>query len=83
MFKEEGDWMAVYQPLSQLKRKYMTRNDCYRTGRKIVPKGIVVHSTAAPGVMEADWFSRWNRSYRAGEINRQVCVHAFVDDKEI
>ena len=63
--------------------KYMTRNDCYTAGRKITPKGIMVHSTAVPGVMAADWFSRWNKSYKAGEINRQVCVHAFVDDKEV
>jgi N-acetylmuramoyl-L-alanine amidase CwlA len=33
--------------------------------------------------MAADWFSRWNKSYKTGEINRQVCVHAFLDDKEI
>ena len=63
--------------------KYMTRNDCYTAGRKITPKGIMVHSTAVPGVMATDWFSRWNRSYKAGEINRQGCVHAFVDDKEV
>jgi len=69
--------------LSNLKTKYMTRNDCYTAGRKIKPKGIMVHSTATPGVMAADWFSRWNKSYKAGEINRQVCVHAFLDDKEI
>lgn len=69
--------------LGNLKTKYMTRNDCYTAGRKITPKGIMVHSTATPGVMAADWFSRWNKSYKAGEINRQVCVHAFLDDKEI
>lgn len=57
--------------LSNLKTKYMTRNDCYTDGRKITPKGIMVHSTATPGVMAADWFSRWNKSYKAGEINRK------------
>lgn len=67
----------------KLTTNYMTRNDCYKAGKKIVPKGIMVHSTATPGVMAADWFSRWNKSYQAGEINRQVCVHAFVDDKGV
>ena len=62
---------------------YMIKNDCYTAGRKIIPKGIMIHSTAAPGVMARAWFNRWNKSYRAGEINRQVCVHAFVDDKEV
>ena len=67
----------------KINTKYMTRNDCYTAGRKIIPKGIMVHSTATPGVMAEAWFSRWNKSFRAGEINRQVCVHAFLDDKEI
>ncbi len=67
----------------KLYTKYMTRNDCYTADRKITPKGIMVHSTAVPGVMAAEWFSRWNKSYKAGEINSQVCVHAFVDDKEV
>lgn len=67
----------------KLNAKYMTRNDCFTAGKKITPKGIMVHSTATPGVMAADWFSRWNKSYRAGETTRQVAVHAFVDDKEV
>lgn len=67
----------------KLTTKYMTKNDCYTAGRKITPTGIMVHSTAAPGVMASDWFNRWNKSYKAGETNRQVCVHAFVDDKEV
>jgi len=67
----------------EIKTKFMTGNDCYTTGRKITPKGIMIHSTATPGVMAAEWFSRWNKSYTAGETNRQVCVHAFVDDKEV
>lgn len=66
----------------KLKTKFMTRNDCYKAGRKITPRKIMIHSTATPGVMAADWFQRWNKSYQAGEINRQVCVHAFVDDRE-
>jgi N-acetylmuramoyl-L-alanine amidase len=69
--------------LMNLTTRYMTRNDCYTANRKIVPKGIMVHSTATPGVMAAAWFSRWNKSYKAGETDRQVCVHAFLDDKEI
>jgi len=69
--------------LSNLKTRYMTRNDCYTAMRKINPKGIMIHSTATPGIMAAAWFNRWNKSFKAGEINRQVCVHSFVDDKEV
>lgn len=67
----------------KLTTQYMTKNDCYKAGRKITPKAIMVHSTATPGVMAAEWYSRWNKSYAAREINTQVCVHAFVDDKDV
>lgn len=67
----------------KLTKRFMTRNDCYTAGRKIKPKGIMVHSTATPGVMAAQWFDRWNKSYKAGEISIQACVHAFVDHEGI
>ena len=66
-----------------------TKNDCYKAARPIVgPKGIVVHSTAAPnpwlkryvdcpeqcGVNKAG--NHWNRSSK--EMGRSVCAHAFV-----
>lgn len=63
-----------------LKTKYITRNDCYQAGGKIIPSGIMVHSTAAPGAMADTMFSRWNKSFKAGEIGENVCVHAFVDN---
>jgi hypothetical protein len=62
--------------------KYMTRNDCYKENKFIIPQGIMVHSTAEPGIMAGDWFDLWNRSYTAKEIDREVCVHSFVDNKE-
>jgi N-acetylmuramoyl-L-alanine amidase len=61
----------------------MTNNDCYKANQKIVPQGIMVHSTATPGVMAGEWFNDWDKSYRAGETNRQVCVHAFLDDVDV
>lgn len=60
-----------------IKQTYITKNDCYRAGRTITPKGIMVHSTATPGIMAADWYSRWNRP------DLEVAVHAFVDNKEV
>ncbi len=56
--------------------QYMTQNDCYRQGKRLTPQGIMVHSTASPGVMAADWYGRWNKAGVA------KCVHAFVDDRE-
>lgn len=67
-----------------LRQQFLTNNDCYKAGRTIVPKGVMVHSTAAnnprvsryvPGdeVMGYNTNSNhWNRS------GLTKCVHAFI-----
>lgn len=63
----------------------LTNNDCYKTYQKMVPKGIVVHSTGAnnpnlrryigpdDGIIgKNDYGNDWNHP---GE---DVCVHAFI-----
>lgn len=60
-----------------LQKTIIKKNDCYQAGQTIVPKGIMVHSTACPGVLAEQWYSRWNRS------GLDVAVHAFVDDKTV
>ena len=67
----------------KITQDFFTRNDCYNTGRTIDVKGLMLHSTATPGVMANEWKARWNKSYKAGETTRQACVHAFVDDNDI
>lgn len=52
----------------------LTSSDCYKAGRKITPKGIMVHSTATPGVMHERWFTVWSQP------GWTVCPHAVVDD---
>ena len=71
-----------------LKKLILTNNECYKVGKKISVKGIMVHSTGANN----PWLKRyvgpddgllgtnkngnhWN-TYRPG--GRQVCVHAFI-----
>lgn len=56
-----------------LKEKFLTENACFKQNKKMIPKGITVHSTATPGVMNETWFSAWNN----GSINK--AVHAFID----
>ena len=64
---------------------YLTENRCYKTGRKIKPTGIMVHSTGAnnpelrryvqpdDGILGTNKYGNdWNRS------NLSVCVHAFI-----
>ncbi len=60
----------------KLIQQIVTKNPCYQAGETITPKGIMVHSTATPGVMASAWFSRWNKA------TEEVAVHAFVDDTE-
>lgn len=63
--------------------KFMTRNDCFNVGKTIEVKGIMLHSTAFPGRMADFWYKPWNKSYQKGETGREVCVHAFLDDKNV
>ena len=50
----------------------LTNNDCYKAGKTIVPKGIMVHST---GVAQPDvevMLRAWDRP------GVEACAHAFV-----
>lgn len=58
----------------KIKEAFLIQNDCYVPGKQMVVKGIMVHSTATPGIMAEDWYSRWNKT------GVTKCVNAFVDD---
>lgn len=51
---------------------FLTKNDCYKAGRTITPKGIVVHSTAVNQKNVEAFTTQWNRS------GVSKCVHAFI-----
>lgn len=55
----------------------LTENHCYKTKKIIIPKGIMVHSTATPGASVNTFIKLWNKS------NITTCVHAFIDDTGI
>ena len=68
-----------------LRKCILTHNDCYKAGRTITPKGVMVHSTGAnnpnlrryvqpdDGVLGANQSNNhWNKS------GVQKCVHAFI-----
>lgn len=68
-----------------LRKLILTENACYKAGKKIVPKGIMVHSTGAnnptlkryvgpnDGLLgENKYGNHWNAP------NLSVCVHAFI-----
>ena len=71
-----------------LRKLIFTNNACYKAGRTITPKGIMVHSTGAnnpnlkryvgpdDGLLGKNQYNNhWNQDKPDG---RQVCVHAFV-----
>lgn len=71
-----------------LHKLYLTENACYKAGRTISPKGIMVHSTGAnnpllkryvapdDGLLGKNQYNNhWNQDTPGG---REVCVHAFI-----
>ncbi len=53
----------------------MLKNDCYNEEDDFTRlDGVVVHSTAVPGVKADAWYNAWNRS------NTNAAVHSFLDD---
>jgi N-acetylmuramoyl-L-alanine amidase len=71
-----------------LRKLILTENACYKAGKTIVPKGIMVHSTAAnnpylkryvgpdDGLLGKNQYNNhWNQDRPDG---RQVCPHAFI-----
>lgn len=58
-------------------KDYYTRNACYVNNRNYTKKGIIVHSTATPGVMAKPFRDRWNNA------TIKKAVGAFLDNKEV
>lgn len=74
--------------MMNLRKQILTNNACYKAGRTIAPKGIMVHSTGAnnpwlkryvapdDGLLGKNQYgNHWNQDKPDG---RQVCVHAFI-----
>lgn len=51
----------------------LTKNDCYKAGRKITVKGLMLHSVGCSQPSASVFLKNWNRS------GLQVCVHGFID----
>lgn len=71
-----------------LQKLILTNNACYKAGRTIIPKGVMVHSTGAnnpwlkryigpdDGLLGKNPYNNhWNQNKPDG---REVCVHAFI-----
>lgn len=67
----------------RLRVQLLTKNDCYKSGKTITPKGVMVHSTGAnnpkisryvPGDTEIGKNTGGNHWNQSGKL----CVHAFI-----
>ena len=54
-------------------KSILTKNDCYRSGRTITVKGLMLHSVGTPQPDATVFTRNWDRS------GLEVCVHAFID----
>ena len=54
----------------------LTKNPCYKAGKKITVKGLMLHSVGCPQPKAQVFVDNWNRS----DYDR-ACVHAFIDGK--
>lgn len=62
------------KPVDEITQAIMTDSACYKAGRKITPKGIMVHSTATPGAMANQLRASWDSAQAT------AAVHAIIDD---
>lgn len=51
----------------------LTQNDCYKKGRTIEVKGLMLHSVGCPQPSAKVFVNNWNRS------GLEKCVHGFID----
>ena len=55
-------------------QSYLTNNPCYKAGRKITVKGLMLHSVGCPQPKASVFVKNWNKaSYDL------ACVHGFID----
>lgn len=56
----------------ELKRNILTNSDCYRAGKPLAPKGILVHSTGVNQKRISAYTRQWDRP------GIRACVHGFL-----
>ncbi len=57
----------------QIKQSILTKNPCYKAGKKIKVKGLMLHSVGCPQPSAAVFVKTWNKS------SMGACVHGFID----
>lgn len=58
----------------EMVQSILTKNPCYKAGKKITVKGLMLHSVGCPQPKAEVFIKKWD-----DPNSPQVCVHAFVD----
>jgi len=58
----------------KLVESILTKNPCYKAGRKITVKGLMLHSVGCPQPSAQVFIKNWNKS-----SYDRACVHGFID----
>ena len=56
-----------------LKQNYLTESGCYKAGKRITVKGLMIHSVGCPQPKADVFMKNWNRD------DANACVHAIVE----
>ncbi len=56
-----------------LKQNYLTESGCYKAGKRITVKGLMIHSVGCPQPKAEVFMKNWNRA------EASACVHAIVE----
>lgn len=57
-----------------IKQSYLDRHPCYQAGKKIMVKGLMLHSVGCPQPSAESFVKQWNSPAAA-----RACVHGFID----
>ena len=61
----------------KLVKSILTKNPCYKAGKKITVKGLMLHSVGCPQPRASVFINSWNRA-----DYDNACVHAFIDGND-
>ena len=61
----------------KLVQAFLTKNPCYRAGKKITVKGLMLHSVGCPQPRASVFIGNWNQ-----ESYNRACVHGFIDGND-
>lgn len=61
----------------KLVQSILTKNPCYKAGKKIAVKGLMLHSVGCSQPKASVFINSWNRASYS-----RACVHAFIDGND-